>query len=58
MDQRLLSNDYESITNKIKTLSQDIQNVQRQRDLIGTMDDTATFRKQVLFYYITINQTI
>eukprot|EP01084_Bolivina_argentea_P211167 359248_1 len=47
MDQRLLANDYDVIAAKIKTLAQDIQYITRQSDLIGGIDDTSTFRKQL-----------
>ena len=47
LDARLLNNDYDAIAQKINNLSQDIQTIKRQSDLIGGIDDTAKFRKQV-----------
>eukprot|EP01083_Nonionella_stella_P228649 810103_1 len=47
MDQRLLTNDYDDIAANIKTLSQNIQYISRQSDLIGGLEDTALFRKQL-----------
>eukprot|EP00484_Ammonia_sp_Unknown_P018733 CAMPEP_0197045534 /NCGR_PEP_ID=MMETSP1384-20130603/21369_1 /TAXON_ID=29189 /ORGANISM="Ammonia sp." /LENGTH=263 /DNA_ID=CAMNT_0042477157 /DNA_START=40 /DNA_END=831 /DNA_ORIENTATION=- len=47
MDVRLLSNDYDAVAAKLKTLSQDIQHIQRQSDLVGGIDDTPMFRKQL-----------
>eukprot|EP01083_Nonionella_stella_P145024 453659_1 len=47
MDQHLLTNDYDDIAANIKTLSQNIQYISRQSDLIGGLEDTALFRKQL-----------
>lgn len=47
LDARLLNNDYDAIAQKINNLAQDIQFIKRQSDLIGGIDDTAKFRKQV-----------
>ena len=47
MNERLLANDYDAIATKIKTLSQDIQYISRQSDLIGGLDDTPTFRNKL-----------
>merc|ERR1719273_2232984 len=58
MDQRLLANDYDTIASKIKTLSQDIQYIQRQSDLIGGIDDTATFRKQLTLKIQSTSKTV
>ena len=56
METRLLNNDYDAIAQKIRNLSQDITFIKRQSDLIGGIDDTATFRKQVIFlsYHLEI----
>jgi len=47
MEQRLLANDYDAIATKIKTLSQDIQYIGRQSELIGSNSDTPSFRNQL-----------
>merc|ERR1719203_569496 len=59
MDQRLLVNDYDAIAAKIKTLSQDIQYVTRQSDLIGGgIEDTPSFRNQLTLKIQTISKLV
>ena len=45
MDARLISSQYDEISKNVKTLSQDVQFLKRQSDLIGTTSDTHAFRK-------------
>eukprot|EP01084_Bolivina_argentea_P252635 424083_1 len=45
--EKKFANDYDAIAAKIKILVQDIQYITRQSDIIGGIDDTRTFRKQL-----------
>ena len=45
MDQHLISNHYDEIAKNVKILSEDVQWLKRQSDLIGTLSDTHEFRK-------------
>eukprot|EP00486_Rosalina_sp_Unknown_P003376 CAMPEP_0201566360 /NCGR_PEP_ID=MMETSP0190_2-20130828/6103_1 /ASSEMBLY_ACC=CAM_ASM_000263 /TAXON_ID=37353 /ORGANISM="Rosalina sp." /LENGTH=268 /DNA_ID=CAMNT_0047984967 /DNA_START=27 /DNA_END=833 /DNA_ORIENTATION=- len=58
LDARLLNNDYDAIAQKINNLSQDIQYIKRQSDLVGGIDDTTKFRKQLTAKIQSTSKTV